>query len=83
MEHAWLVNAFTSFEIDLSPVSGPRTLPQARNFSWSSNDGGKTSIAVSVRRSRKVGPPVSVPLLLKRHMKPICGSPCTLLALMQ
>ncbi|WP_454622473.1 hypothetical protein [Bradyrhizobium cenepequi] len=83
MEHSWFRNAFTSFEIDFSPTSGPKTLPQALNFSWSSNDGGNTSMAVSVRRSRKVGPPVIAPFGLKRHMKPVCGSPCTLLALMQ
>lgn len=27
IEHSWLVNAFTSFETDFSPTSGPRTPP--------------------------------------------------------
>jgi hypothetical protein len=78
------VNAFNSFEMVFSPISGPKALPHALNFSWSANDGGNTSIVESVRRSRKVGPPVIVcPLLLERHMKPVCGPPWMLLALMQ
>ena len=74
---------FNSFEIAFSPTSGPSTLPQALNFSWSENDGGKTSIFETVPRSRVVGPPVIVPLGLKRHMKPTCGTLCVLCALMQ
>jgi hypothetical protein len=79
-----LRNAFSSFEIDFSPTSGPKALPQALNFSWSANDGGNTSMSLNVRRSRKVGPPVTVcPFWLKRHMKPVCEPPWMLLALMQ
>ena len=78
------MNAFNSFEMDFSPISGPKALPHALNFSWSANDGGNTSIAERVRRSREVGPPVIVcPFWLKRYMKPVCGPRWMLLALMQ